>query len=241
MIIKKFQDFNIRVRINEKKDPPKQNQPSETGIDNKDNMNISKQDTGDDSAGMYNIFLTQAASTLNSMATNLQKINPDKGNTAANRIVAITGNLKPTYDSHKSLWVEIQKLGDFLGGDYQNASKGELSSLNAFDPDGQVMNLYKKNMDELEKRKTTKSITDTQYEKDAKDLRREASKQLDKAKGLYYVKIGQALDYWMQAIRVYKQGALVCLQNMESESKENKTGKKYLEIITQSAKNILGK
>jgi hypothetical protein len=58
---------------------------------------------------------------------------------------------------------------------------------------------------------------------------------------LYYSKIGQALDLWMQATRVYKQGALVCLQNMESEAKENSTGKNYLNIITTSAKNILGK
>jgi hypothetical protein len=240
MVIKKFQDFSTSGRIYEEKGQPKQNQPSVTGINNKDNIDIPKQDTGDESAGMYNIFLTQARTVISSMGSNVARINPDKGNTVDNRLVAITGNLKPTYDSHRAMWAEIIKLSDFLGGDYQNVSKGELSSLNALDPEGKVTSLYQKNLAELDKRKTTKDITDTQYEEQAKELRLEAGKQIDSTKSLYYMKIGQALDYWMQASRVYKQGALVCLQNMESEAEENTTGKKYLEIITQSAKNILG-
>lgn len=247
MVIKKFQDFSSPGRIYEEKGPPKQNQPSVTGINNKDNINIPKQDTGDDSAGMYNIFLTQVRTVISSMASNVAKIDPNKGNTVSNRLIAIVGsgkdngNLKPTYDSHRAMWAEIIKLTDFLGGDYKNVSKGELSSFNALDTEGQVTALYKKNMEELEKRKTTKSITDTQYEEEAKEIRIEAAKQIDSTKSLYYTKIGQALDYWMQAARVYKQGALVCLQNMESEAEENPTGKKYLEIITRNAKNILGK
>jgi hypothetical protein len=95
-------------------------------------------------------------------------------------------------------------------------------------------------MEELEKKKRSKSITDEKYEEDAKNLRREAAKQMDKSRGLYYLKIGQALDYWMQAVKVYKQGAIVSLQNMESEAEENETYKNYLNIITASAKNILG-
>jgi len=241
MVVKKFHDFSIQDKINEYKDPPKQNQPSQTGINNKDNINIPKQDTGDDSAGMYNIFLTLARSVISSMGTNVKKIDPDKGNTVNNRLIALSGNVKPTYDSHRALWEEIIKVSDFLGGDYKNVSKGELSSFNALDPEGDVMSLYKKNMEELEKKKTTKSITDTQYEDAAKEIRVEVGKQIDATKSLYYSKIGQALDLWMQAMRVYKQGALVCLQNMESEAKENSTGKNYLNIITTSAKNILGK
>lgn len=246
MVIKKFQDFSSPGRIYEEKDPPKQNQPSVTGINNKDNINIPKQDTGDDSAGMYNIFLTQVRTVITSMGSNVARINPDKGNTVNNRLIAIVGsgkdkgNLKPTYDSHRAMWEEIIKLSDFLGGDYKNVSKGELSSFNALDPEAKVTSIYKKNMEELEKKKTTKSITDTQYEEEAKQIRLEAGKQIDSTKSLYYMKIGEALDYWMQAARVYKQGALVCLQNMESEAEENTTGKKYLEIITKSAKNILG-
>lgn len=237
MVIKKFHDFTVAETIFEKKGPPKQNTPTETDTDYRDNINISKQDTGNDSAGMYNIFLTQVRTVINNMGSNLAKINPDKGNTVNNRLIAITGNLKPTYDSHRAMWNEIVKLGDFLGGDSKG---GEFSSLNAFDPKGQVTDLYKKNMVELEKRKTSKSITDSEYEEEAKELRRDAAKQMDKARGLYYVKIGQALDYWMQAVKVYKQGAIVSLQNMESESAENTTGKNYLNLITTSAKNILG-
>jgi len=241
MVVKKFHDFSIQDRINEYKDPPKQNQPSQTGLNNKDNIDIPKQDTGDDSAGMYNIFLTLARSVISSMGTNVKKINPDKGNTVNNRLIALSGNVKSTYDSHRALWAEIIKLSDFLGGDYQNVSKGELSSFNALDPEGKVMSLYKKNMEELEKKKTTKSITDTQYEEEAGQIRVEVGKQIDSTKSLYYSKIGQALDLWMQAMRVYKQGALVCLQNMEAEAEENSTGKNYLNVITTSAKNILGK
>ena len=114
--------------------------------------------------------------------------------------------------------------------------------MNAFDPEGVVLDAFKKNMQELKSKQDTKKITDSQYEEEAKQLRMEVNSQLDKSRSLYYMKIGQVLDYYMQAIKVYKQGALLCLQNMESESSENKTtSKKYLNIITDSAINILGK
>ncbi len=242
MKIKSFHNFRVSERIYEKKDPPEQNTPTKTGIDYRDNMDIPKQDTGDDSAGLYTIFLTQASTVLNSMSTNVAPINPDKGSTAANRIVALIGNIKPTYESHKKLWNEIEKISDYVGGDWKNSSKGQLSSLNAFDPEGVVLDAFKKNMQELKSKQDTKKITDSQYEEEAKQLRMEVNSQLDKSRGLYYMKIGQVLDYYMQAIKVYKQGALLCLQNMESESGENKTtAKKYLDIITDSATNILGK
>jgi hypothetical protein len=237
MTIKKFQDFNIAETIFERKGQSKQNTPTETDTDYRDNINIPKQDTGDDSAGMYNIFLTQVRTVINNMGSNLAKINPEKGNMVSNRLIAVTGNLKPTYDSHRAMWDEIVKLSNFLGGD---SKRGELSSLNAADPKGQVTDEFKIKMEELEKKKRSKSITDEKYEEDAKNLRREAAKQMDKSRGLYYLKIGQALDYWMQAVKVYKQGAIVSLQNMESEAEENETGKNYLNVITVSAKNILG-
>ena len=243
MEIKSFQDFIIRGKIYEKNgDPVEQNTPTKTGIEYRDNMNIPKHDTGDDSAGLYTIFLTQASTVLNSMATNVTPINPEKGSGTLNRIVALSGDIKPTYESHRKLWGEIEKISDYAGGDWKNSSKGELSSLNAFDQKGVVLDAFKKNMQELKGKHETKEITDSQYEEEAKQLRAEANSQLDKARGLYYMKIGQALDYYMQAIKVYKQGALLCLQNMESESEENKTtGKKYLDVITNSAINILGK
>jgi hypothetical protein len=76
MKIKSFHDF----RIYEKKgDPVEQNTPSKTGDPYRDNMDIPKQDTGDDSAGLYTIFLTRASTVLNSMSTNVAPINPDKG------------------------------------------------------------------------------------------------------------------------------------------------------------------
>jgi hypothetical protein len=242
MKIKTFHDF----RIYEKKgDPVEQNTPSKTGDPYRDNMEVPKQDTGDDSAGLYTIFLTQAASVLKSMSTNVSPINPDKGNAGINRITAISGkdsNIKPTYEWHRKLWNEIEKISDYLGGDWQNSSKGQLSSLNAFDPEGVVLDAFKKNMQELKSKQDTKKITDSQYEEEVKQLRMEVNSQLDKSRGLYYMQIGQVLDYYMQAIKVYKQGALLCLQNMESESGENKTtAKKYLDIITDSATNILGK
>jgi hypothetical protein len=241
MEIKTFHDF----RIYEKKgDPVEQNTPTKTGIDYRDNMDIPKQDTGDDSAGLYTIFLTQAASVLKSMSTNVAPINPDKGNTSMNRITAISGNIKPTYESHAKLWDEIEKISDYLGGDWQNASKGELSSINAFDQEGLVLDAFRKSITDLDQQRNTKKINDTQYEEQAKEIRLEANSKLTKSNSLYFMKIGKALDYYMQAIKVYKKGAMVCLQNMESESeeKENSTsGKKYLQIITKEAKNILGK
>jgi len=241
MEIKKFHDF----RIYEKKgDPVEQNTPSKTGDTYRDNMNIPKQDTGDDSAGLYTIFLTQAASVLKSMSTNLAPINPDKGNTSINRITAISGNVKPTYESHRKLWDEIEKISDYLGGDWQNASKGELSSINAFDQEGLVLDAFRKSITDLDQQRNTKKISDTQYEEQAKEIRLEANSKLTKSNSLYFMKIGKALDYYMQAVKVYKKGAIVCLQNMESESEEkenSKSGKRYLEIITKEAKNILGK
>lgn len=241
MDIKTFHDF----RIYEKKgDSVEQNTPSKTGNDYRDNMNIPKQDTGDDSAGLYTIFLTQATSVLKSMSSNIAPINPDKGNTSINRITAISGDIKPTYESHRKLWDEIEKISDYLGGDWQNASKGELSSLNAFDQEGLVLDTFRKGVTDLDQQRTTKKINDTQYEEEVSKLRVEANSQLIKSNSLYYMKIGKALDYYMQAVKVYKKGAIVSLQNMESESgeKENSTsGKKYLEIITKEAKNILGK
>ncbi len=241
MEIRKFHDF----RIYEKKgDPVEQNTPTKTGIDYRDNMDIPKQDTGDDSAGLYTIFLTQAASVLKSMSTNVSPINPDKGNTSINRITAISGDIKPTYESHRKLWDEIEKISDYLGGDWQNASKGELSSINAFDQEGLVLDTFRKSITDLDQQRNTKKINDTQYEEQAKELRLEANSKLTKSNSLYFMKIGKALDYYMQAVKVYKKGAIVCLQNMESESgeKENSTsGKKYLQVITREAKNILGK
>lgn len=241
MEIKTFHDF----RIYEKKgDPIEQNTPSKTGDPYRDNMNVPKQDTGDDSAGLYTIFLTQAASVLKSMSTNVSPINPDKGNGSINRINAISGDIKPTYESHKKLWDEIEKISDYLGGDWQNASKGKLSSLNAFDQEGLVLDTFRKSITDLDQQRSTKKISDTQYQEEASKLRVEANSELVKSNSLYFMKIGKALDYYMQAIKVYKKGAIVCLQNMESESgeKENSTtGKKYLEIITREAKNILGK
>ncbi len=241
MEIKKFHDF----RIYEKKgDPVEQNTSSKTGNPYRDNMNVPKQDTGDDSAGLYTIFLTQAASVLKSMSTNLAPINPDKGNTGINRIIAITGNIKPTYESHRKLWDEIEKISDYLGGDWQNASKGELSSINAFDQEGLVLDAFRKSITDLDQQRNTKKISDTQYEEQAKEIRLEANSKLTKSNSLYFMKIGKALDYYMQAVKVYKKGAIVCLQNMESESEEkenSKSGKRYLEIITKEAKNILGK
>jgi hypothetical protein len=241
MEIKTFHDF----RIYEKKgDPVEQNTPTKTDIDYRDNMNIPKQDTGDDSAGLYTIFLTQAASVLKSMSTNVAPINPDKGNTSMNRITAISGDIKPTYESHTKLWDEIEKISDYLGGDWQNASKGELSSINAFDQEGLVLDAFRKSITDLDQQRNTKKINDTQYEEQAKEIRLEANSKLTKSNSLYFMKIGKALDYYMQAIKVYKKGAIVCLQNMKSESeeKENSTsGKKYLQIITKEAKNILGK
>lgn len=247
MEIKTFHDF----RIYEKKgDPVEQNTPSKTGNDYRDNMNVPKQDTGDDSAGLYTIFLTQAASVLKSMATNISPINPDKGNTSINRITAMvgtkdeSGNIKPTYESHRKLWDEIEKISDYLGGDWQNASKGELSSINAFDQEGLVLDAFRKSVTDLDQQRNTKKISDTQYEEEVSKLRVAANSELSKSNSLYFMKIGKALDYYMQAIKVYKKGAMVCLQNMESESEqeENSTsGKKYLQIITREAKNILGK
>jgi hypothetical protein len=243
MEIKTFHDF----RIYEKKgDPVEQNTPSKTGNPYRDNMNIPKQDTGDDSAGLYTIFLTQAASVLKSMSTNVLPINPDKANGSINRIIAISGdeNIKPTYESHRKLWGEIEKISDYLGGDWQNASKGKLSSLNAFDQEGLVLDTFRKSITDLDQQRTTKKISDTQYEEEASKIRVEANSQLVKSNSLYYMKIGKALDYYMQAIKVYKKGAIVCLQNMESESEEEEnrtTGKRYLQIITKEAKNILGK
>lgn len=241
MEIRTFHDF----RIYEKKgDPVEQNTPTKTDIDYRDNMNIPKQDTGDDSAGLYTIFLTQAASVLKSMSTNVSPINPDKGNTSMNRITAISGNIKPTYESHIKLWGEIEKISDYLGGDWQNASKGELSSINAFDQEGLVLDTFRKSITDLDQQRNTKKINDTQYEEQVKEIRLEANSKLTKSNSLYFMKIGKALDYYMQAIKVYKKGAIVCLQNMESESEEKEnstTGKKYLQIITKEAKNILDK
>jgi len=122
--------------------------------------------------------------------------------------------------------------------------QGELSSINAFDQEGLVLDAFRKSITDLDQQRNTKKINDTQYEEQAKEIRLEANSKLTKSNSLYFMKIGKALDYYMQAIKVYKKGAMVCLQNMESESeeKENSTsGKKYLQIITKEAKNILGK
>jgi hypothetical protein len=178
------------------------------------------------------------------MSSNVAPINPDKGNTSMNRITAIVENIKPTYESHRKLWDEIEKISDYLGGDWQNASKGELSSLNAFDQEGLVLDTFRKSVTDLDQQRNTKKIRDTQYEEQVSALRVEANSKLTKSNSLYFMKIGKALDYYMQAVKVYKKGAMVCLQNMESESeeKENSTsGKRYLQIITKEAKNILGK
>lgn len=244
MNIKSFHDFEVHGKIYEKKDPPEQNQPSVTGINNKDNIKLPTEDTGDDSAGLYTIFLTQASMVIHSMADNVAPINPDKGSTANNRIVALVGNIKPTYESHRNLWNEIEKISNYIGGDWQNVSKGELSSLNAFDPKGVVLDAFKQNMQDLDSRLKTKDITDSEYDAKSKELRIEANNKLDSSRSLYYMKIGEALDYYMQATKVYKQGALLCLKNMETESEEEgnkKSSKNYLSIITNSAINILGK
>lgn len=243
MKIKSFHNFSMEDVIYEKKNPPAQNTPTQTDTDYRKNMNIPKQDTGDDSAGLYTIFLTQASTVLNSMSTNVALVNPNKGTTAANRITALVGNIKPTYESHKKLWNGIETISNELGGD---SKKGKFSDLNALDPSGEVLSSFKQNLKDLESRLKTKNLSDTEYsaayDKEASEIRVDANKQLDSARSSYYLKIGRALDYFMQAIKVYKQGALLCLQNMESESDENEnTGKNYLSVITKSAINILGK
>lgn len=242
MEIKKFSEFSVLQRVYEKNgDPVEQNTPTKTGTKYRDNINLPTEDTGDDSAGLYTIFLTQASTVIRSMSDNVSPINPDKGSTANNRIVALIGNIKPTYESHRNLWNEIEKISDYIGGDWQNISKGELSSLHAFDPQGNVLGTFKQNMENLDSRLKTKDITDSEYDVEARKLRVEANNNLDSSRSLYYMKIGEALDYYMQATKVYKQGALLCLQNMESEAKENPRGaKNYLDAITESAKNILG-
>jgi hypothetical protein len=242
MEIKKFSEFSVLQRVYEKNgDPVEQNTPTKTGIKYRDNINLPTEDTGDDSAGLYTIFLTQASSVISSMSDNVAPINPDKGTKASKDIAELIKNLKPTYESHKNLWSEIEKISDYVGGDWQNISKGELSSLHAFDPQGNVLGTFKQNMKNLDTRLKSKDITDSQYADEAKNLRIEANNNLDSSRSLYYMKIGEALDYYMQATKVFKQGALLCLQNMESEAKENpSSGKNYLNIITESAKNILG-
>ena len=241
MDIKNFHNFKISGKIYEVDGGVEQNQPSKSGGKYKENMKYKTEDTGDDSSGLYITFLTQAGMVINSMGTNLNMINPDKAGSATSKIAALTSSLEPTYESHKALWSGIEELSNYLGGDYQNVSKGELSSetKQAFDPSGKVLDSFKQSMADLQKRKDTKAITDTQYDEEASDLRKDTDSQLDKTRGLYFSKIGQSLNYYMQATKVFKKGALVCLQNMESEDK--KTGKNYLNKITKSAINILGK
>ena len=147
MEIKKFSEFSVLQRVYEKNgDPVEQNTPTKTGTKYRDNINLPTEDTGDDSAGLYTIFLTQASTVIRSMSDNVSPINPDKGSTANNRIVALIGNIKPTYESHRNLWNEIEKISDYIGGDWQNISKGELSSLHAFDPQGNVLGTDRKSV-----------------------------------------------------------------------------------------------
>ncbi len=186
--------------------PIDQDSPSKSGIEYKKNMTYQKADTGLSSANSYLVFVSEAIGAIDEMSTIVSLGNPELAKYANGKKVDLGSALKATVESHKSLWEGLSKLAEeLIKKKPTNKSVDEISKS------------YQGALDKLEKQIEKGEVTSEDADQARADLKRDAKNDVDKAQNIYYAKMNEALPYFKEAVDVFKEGAILEIENVDKE------------------------
>jgi len=183
-----------------------QNSPSKSGIEYKKNLSYQKADTGKSSANSYLVFLAEAISAIDEMSGIIAVADPSILNDVNSKKTSLGSSLKPTLESHEELWKGILEISDYLVGKAPVNRSVE-----------QVAGTYGDQLEKLEKQLADGKITKEAMEEMKIQLTKAAAGDVDKAKDVYYRQANSALPYYKEAIKAFKQGAILEIKNVDKE------------------------
>lgn len=188
-----------------------QNSPSKSGIEYKKNMSYQKADTGITSANNYLVYISEAVNAIDEMTSIVASSKPELAKYANTKKTELGSSLEPNLESHIKVWDGLEDLATYL---YDNKPK---SGSNA-----EVIKKYQEDMMKLEKDMEDRKIPKGEYDQKKADIQKDARGKIDKAQDIYYRKMNEALPYFLEAIKAFKQGAIVEIKNVDKE--EAKSG-----------------
>lgn len=183
-----------------------QNSPSKSGIEYKKNMSYQKADTGGTSYKSYVVFVTEAINAIDEMSSIAATAKPEINSSTNSEKTSLGSQLKPTVESHLKLWDDLERLAEKID---QEKPKNESID--------DISDEYQKAISIIDKEKEEGKITEDQADDKKAETRKKFQERVDKAQALYYRKMDEAFPYFVNAIKAFKQGAILEIKNIDKE------------------------
>ena len=233
MQINSFHRFKIES-ILEKKGKVEQDAESKSGIEYKKNIGYIKSDTGKTSSVAYKMSIGEALAAIDDMAGNIASKNPDILKDVLDKKYALADSLKPDLASHLKMLIGLNSIAVYLE-----------NKLPKNESNNRVISSYTSGLKEIEDKLKSGDITKEAADSEKADLKKEAQKDLDEGKEVYYNQIKQALPYYKEAVIAFTKSAENEITNIDKEeaksddlkSEDNYTD--WLSEVTKFAESIL--